>query len=412
MKAKKRILTISIILCLLLALAPSALADPIITFGNLDDATYLVGETAEPLDVGLALIGTTFQWQSAPDGTFVLFLDIPGATEGSYTPSTANAGTRLYRCKKTNGGDISYTDAVKITVLNEPTVSLTPLSQSVPVGGQATFTAAASGTDGWVLTHSYWAWGPTANPADIAGDTSSGGSIAMTTISKTLTAPGAIYYFYVAEYTDEANGTKDITVYSNGAQAVVSSTNPFTDISPSDWFYSDVLYAYNLGLVSGMTPTTYEPNGYLTIAQAIKLAACMHQYDNTGSVTLANGVVNWYDTYVDYAIANGIISSSSYAGRYDSNATRAEYVKIFYYALPPADYTENHTVPAGSIPDVAITDPYGYEVYTFYRAGILQGNDANGTFAPGSNIKRSEVAAIIARMMEPANRITAPYPWV
>jgi hypothetical protein len=54
---------------------------------------------------------------------------------------------------------------------------------------------------------------------------------------------------------------------------------------------------------------------------------------------------------------------------------------------------------------VAITDPYGYEVYTFYRAGILQGNDANGTFAPGSSIKRSEVAAIIARMMEPANRL-------
>ena len=206
--------------------------------------------------------------------------------------------------------------------------------------------------------------------------------------------------------------TKNITVYSNGAQAVVYNTNPFTDISPSDWFYSDVLYAYNLGLVSGMTPTTYEPNGDLTIAQAIKLAACMHQYDSTGAVTLANGAVNWYDTYVDYAIANDIISSSTYAGHYGDDATRADYVKIFYYALPPASYTEIHTVPPGAIPDVAITDPYGYEVYTFYRAGILQGNDAAGTFAPGSNIRRSEVAAIIARMMDPANRITTPYAWV
>ncbi len=408
----KRIAAFIIVIVLLLALTPSALADPIIAIGNLKDATYLVGETAEPLHVGLSLVGTTYQWQhAAGSGPIMLYIDIPGATEISYTPSTLSAGVQYYRCIKTNGSDVDHSDSVKITVLNEPEISVTPLSQSVNVGGQATFTAAASGTDGWVLTHSYWAWGPTDDPADITGDYSAGGVLADTTYNKQLTALGSIYYFYVGEYTDEANGTKNVTVCSNGAQAIVSSTNPFVDITPSDWFYGDVIYAYNLGLIDGMTSTTYVPNGNLTIVQAIKLAACMHQYYNDGAVTLVNGAANWYDTYVDYAIANSIISSSTYAGRYNDYATRADYVKIFYYALPPAEYTETHTIAAGAIPDVAITDPYGYEVYTFYRAGILQGNDAVGTFAPDSNIKRSEVAAIIARMMDPANRITDPYVW-
>ena len=172
---KRKLIVFAIVVCLLLALTPSALADPILTFGNLSDATYLVGEAAEPLSVGISLLGTEFQWQSAPAASFVLYMDILGATEGTYTPPTASAGTRLYRCKKTNGSDVSYTDAATITVLNEPTISLTPASQSVQVGEQATFTATASGTDGWELTHSYWAWGPTADPADIAGDYSSSG---------------------------------------------------------------------------------------------------------------------------------------------------------------------------------------------------------------------------------------------
>ncbi len=398
-------------MALLLSLVPTAVAAPL-TVGNLSSATYLVGETAEDLSLGMIIIGTECQWQWSTSGDMMFFQDISGATSMSYTPSTTTAGAKCYRCKTTSGSDVNYSAIATITVLNAPTVSLTPLSQSVPVGGQATFTATASGTSGWELTHSYWAWGPTANTADIEGDYSSGGTIASTTFNKSLSTAGSIYYFYVAEYSDTANGTKDITVYSNGAQAVVYYDNPFTDIQPSDWFYSDVLSAYNMGLISGMTPTTYVPSGYLTIAQAIKLAACMHQYDNTGAVTLVNGTVNWYDTYVDYAISNSIISSSTYAGYYDDNATRADYVKIFYYALPPSSYTEIHDVPAGAIPDVAITDPYGYEVYTFYRAGILQGNDSAGSFAPGSNIKRSEVAAIISRMMDPANRITDPYLWV
>jgi len=47
-------------------------------------------------------------------------------------------------------------------------------------------------------------------------------------------------------------------------------------------------------------------------------------------------------------------------------------------------------------------------IYTFYRAGILNGTDAKGTFNRTGNIKRSEVAAIVVRMMNPEQRVGAP----
>ena len=48
---------------------------------------------------------------------------------------------------------------------------------------------------------------------------------------------------------------------------------------------------------------------------------------------------------------------------------------------------------------MTVASPYGSEIYTFYRAGILTG-DSKHNFNPGSSIQRSEVAAILARMMD------------
>lgn len=201
-----------------------------------------------------------------------------------------------------------------------------------------------------------------------------------------------------------------LTALFPGIQAL-NHVNPFSDITDSAWYYDDVLTANEMGLFNGKPDNTFDPYGNLTLSQAIKLAACMHEYYHTGSVTLVNGTKNWYDTYVDYAVENEIISSSAYDGMYDATATRAQLVKIFYYALPESQYTVIQSVPDDAIPDVSINDSFGNEVYAFYRAGILQGNDAYGTFAPDSSIMRCEVAVIITRMIDPDTRITDAYDW-
>lgn len=95
----------------------------------------------------------------------------------------------------------------------------------------------------------------------------------------------------------------------------------FTDVAETDWFYSDVEYAVQLGLVNGMSPTIYAPNSNLTYGAAIKLAACMHKKVTQGNTDFTVGTP-WYQVYVDYALANGIISDAKKYD-WDANATRA-----------------------------------------------------------------------------------------
>lgn len=178
----------------------------------------------------------------------------------------------------------------------------------------------------------------------------------------------------------------------------------FTDVPDSQWYFSDVCYAVQKGLVNGRSTSLYAPEENLAISEAIKLAACMHQLYRNGSVTLTNDPTIWYKNYLNYATANGIVTKT-YAN-YDANITRGEYVALFYAALPDTEYPQINTVSDNKIPDVKLTDNYAAQIYAFYRAGILTGSDLKGTFSPNSNIKRSEVAAILTRMFEKDARKT------
>ena len=188
-----------------------------------------------------------------------------------------------------------------------------------------------------------------------------------------------------------------------GSVSITSGTAPtFTDVTENAWFYTYVSYAVQKGLVSGRSATVYDPDANLSIAEAIKLAACMNQLYSAGSVTLKNDSTVWYKSYVDYALQKGIISAAY--TNYDAKVTRSEFVKIFYAALPASEYTQINNVTDGKIPDVKTTSTNAAQIYAFYRAGILTGSDGNGTFFPDKNIKRSEVAAVLTRMFEKNSR--------
>ena len=176
----------------------------------------------------------------------------------------------------------------------------------------------------------------------------------------------------------------------------------FTDVKKSDWFYQDVESAVEMGLVSGKSETTYCPEDNLTYAEAIKLAACMNQLYVDGKITLKAGDP-WYMPFVEYCKAEGIIT-----GEYNFNekATRAGYMEIFANALPDDGLEEINYIEENGIPDVPSNKSYAAPIYKLYRAGILTGVDAEHNCSPFANIKRSEVAAILTRMMNQEKRVS------
>ncbi len=183
----------------------------------------------------------------------------------------------------------------------------------------------------------------------------------------------------------------------------VGNVPQFSDISENDWFYNDVLQAAGMGLINGYDDGTFRPSGYLTYAEAVKLAACLASQEIYGHVSFESGSP-WYMPYVSFAIGCGIetFSVGFDAQQANSYISRERFVAVLYNALS-GGYDPINTVADGAIPDYSVFLDYAPEIYDFYRAGILTGSNG-GYFYPDEYITRSEVAAILIRMTDSSVR--------
>ena len=208
--------------------------------------------------------------------------------------------------------------------------------------------------------------------------------------------------------TEKADGTyffimPDSTAYID---AEFVGNMPFVDVPVSAWYADAVRDAWANGLIDGVNATHFEPDGSLTVAQAIKLAAALHQRIENGTVTLKNGSP-WYRSYLEYAVEHGIIEESYLgysAAALNAPIQRAEFAHILYGAAKP--YAAINEIGANALPDVKTGDRYADEIYALYRAGVLNGSDRSGTFYPTSLIRRSEAAAILIRAFDEEARKT------
>ena len=185
-----------------------------------------------------------------------------------------------------------------------------------------------------------------------------------------------------------------------------SYSNRFTDVYESQWFYAAMKRGYEIGLIDGLSETTFSPNSNVSLAQILALASRLHSIYYTGEASFVQGTP-WYQVYVDYADKNGFLLPN--LGNYSRAAKRGEVAGILAKALSPSCLPPINIVENDSLPDVKMNSQYAAEIYTLYRAGVLTGNDAKGTFAPNSEILRSEIAAIISRMAIPGSRISKTF---
>ncbi len=175
----------------------------------------------------------------------------------------------------------------------------------------------------------------------------------------------------------------------------------FYDVPYGAWYETYVGAAYEYDLVNGKSANTFEPNSNLKISEAVKIAACIHSIYYYGYANFSNGSP-WYQPYVDYAVANGIINYWDYD--YNAYCSRADFAYIFANALPADALWMINYIYDGDIPDVNMSDWYGPSVYILYQAGVLTGSDEYGTFNPYSYISRAEVATISTRMVDSTYR--------
>ena len=115
-----------------------------------------------------------------------------------------------------------------------------------------------------------------------------------------------------------------------------SSQNPFTDISPDDYYYEAVLWAYEQGITSGATATTFAPNATCTRAQIVTFL--WQAEDRPGAKTDSSfydvAADAYYAQAVAWAVANDITSgTSAYTFSPDATCTRAQVVTFLYHDM-------------------------------------------------------------------------------
>jgi hypothetical protein len=178
------------------------------------------------------------------------------------------------------------------------------------------------------------------------------------------------------------------------------TTGLFSDVSEGKWYTSNIKTAYELGLVNGSSGGNFDINGSISIAETLALACRINSiyYGGDGDFQQESP---WYQVYVDYAQQNKInIPTTAYTAK----ATRTQFTEILASSLPLSAFSAINNV--ADIPDVSASDEGADYIYLFYNAGILGGSDEYGTFNPNSEIKRSEVATILTRIVAENRRVS------
>ncbi len=176
----------------------------------------------------------------------------------------------------------------------------------------------------------------------------------------------------------------------------------FTDVSESAWYAKEVGSAYELGLMNGTSDTLFSPDGNVTVAQGITMASRIHAIQNGKTIPDAKQGAKWYENYVSYAVQNGIVEQNAF-DNYDRPLKRSEMACLIYDGADRGSLEAQNKVLY--VPDVPSNADYRDKLLVLYNAGIVMGSDAKGSFHPDDNLRRSECAAIINRVMLPQNRL-------
>ena len=189
-----------------------------------------------------------------------------------------------------------------------------------------------------------------------------------------------------------------IVVLTLLANITVYAEMSFTDVNKNDWYYDSVMYASEKGIINGIGNNQFNPQGILTVAEAIKLSASIHaNYNNYEDLKPSTASTHWAEPYYDYAVTNGIIKETDFSkADFDNAITRNRMFYIFANTLPDKEYPEINEV------QNAPEQPSNEYTRKLFCAGIVIGNEKG--FEEDKNITRAETAEIVLRMTAHSKR--------
>ena len=177
---------------------------------------------------------------------------------------------------------------------------------------------------------------------------------------------------------------------------------PFTDVRERDWFYEDVAFAYENGLFTGTSDTTFSPNASMTRAM---LVTVLYRLEGQPAVNGRSGFSDvqyngYYEDAVTWAADNGIVNGTSTTTfSPNANVTREQMAAILYRYAQYKKYNTAASSGLNGFTDHASVSGYAAASLEWAVAEKLV-NGSNGKLMPTGNATRAQVAAILHRFVE------------
>ena len=199
--------------------------------------------------------------------------------------------------------------------------------------------------------------------------------------------------------------TKDMTVYAGWRvdENPGTDVNPFTDISEKDWFYGDVMFVYENGLMLGTSKTLFSPHG--TVMRGM-MATILWRMEGSPVPKGKNSFTDveagkWYADAITWTAENGIFAcyGKDKFGP-DDPITREQLAAIFYRY---ADYKGYDLTVKGYLDKFKdadkITDYAKTAMQWAVGSGLVKGKSGN-LLDPQGTATRAEIAAMLHRFIE------------
>ena len=176
----------------------------------------------------------------------------------------------------------------------------------------------------------------------------------------------------------------------------------FLDIAPNAWYKDAVQYAYDSGLMTGVSANEFAPEATTTRAMIVSMLARLEGVRHSEAVGFNDVAANdWYATAVNWAAASGITSGTG-DGNFSPNTaiTREQLAAILmnYAQYKGQDVSARATLDTYN--DAAAISSWANDVMSWAVAEGLLTGVTNDQLQPQGNATRAQVAAILQRFLD------------
>lgn len=205
-----------------------------------------------------------------------------------------------------------------------------------------------------------------------------------------------------------STGDRRYTAHWDFNPAIIAALDPtpnadFLDVSRVDWFYYDVRYVCENGLMNGTSRNRFSPYGTATRGMLVTILYRMENEPRCfGSAAFSDVKPGaYYEKAVIWASQNNIVSGyTDGTFRPDAPVTREQLASILYrYTLYRGqDVSAGETTSLTGYGDAQAVSSYALPAMRWAcGTGILQG--ANGKLNPSGLATRAQLAAMLHRYL-------------